>query len=62
MDISTGMTITPRMGGGHNYETYWVVGGKLSLLTRAKYIQAQRPNDFCKASIISNNYTKGLLD
>ena len=56
------MVITPRMGGGQNYETYWFGGGNISPITRAKSIQAQRPNNFCSASINAKNFPEGLPD
>ena len=42
IDIFTGTTITPCVGGGHNSEIYWVGGNNISPITRAKSIQAQR--------------------
>ena len=60
MDIYKIMTISSRMGGSQNYETYWVGGRNISFITRAKYIQDQRPNDFCSDSIIAKNCMEGL--
>ena len=49
--------ITPHMGVGQNSETYLVGGRRLFPATRAKSIQAHRPNDFRSASIIAKNFT-----
>ena len=53
MNISTGTSNTPRGGGNHNFETYWIGGSNISPVTRAKSIQTRRPNNFRSASIIS---------
>ena len=60
--VLTAMVITPRVGGGKHYKTYWVIGRNILLVTRAKSIQAQRPNDFHNASIIAKNCMEGLPD
>ena len=56
------MIISPRMGGGHNYETYWVGCSNNYPITRANSIQSQIPNDFCSASVIAKNLTEVLPD
>ena len=58
----TDKVITPRVGGGQNYKTYWVSRSNISPVTREKSIQARRPNDFRSASIIAKNCTEGLLE
>ena len=50
------------MGGGQNYETYWVGGSNIYLITIEKSIQSRRPNDFSSASIITKNCTEGLQE
>ena len=50
------------MGGGENSETYWVYGRNISPITISKSIQAQRPNDFCSASIVAKNFIEVLLE
>ena len=54
------MVITPRMGDGQNSDMYWVGGSNAFPVTRAKSIQARRPNDFRSASIIVRNCMEGL--
>ena len=55
MDKYTGITITPCMGGGQNFETYWVGGSNIHPITRERSIQYQRPYELRNASIIVNN-------
>ena len=62
MDISTGTTTNPRLGGGQNSETYWVGGNNISPITRTNSIQNWRSNDFHIASIIAKNCMEGLPD
>ena len=60
MDISTGTTITPRVNGGQNSQTYWVSGRNLSPIAREKSIQSLSPNYLHSASIIVKNSTEVL--
>ena len=57
----TEVIITPPVGGGHNYKTYWV-GHNIYSLTRVNSVQAWRPHDFRIASFIAKNWTEGLLE
>ena len=42
---STDLVITPRVGGDHNSETYWVGGRNLYPDTREKSIYYRMPNN-----------------
>ena len=46
------------MGGGQNYEKYWVGGRNLLPIKIERSILDQRHNDFCTASIIAKNCTE----
>ena len=50
------------MGGGQNYETYWVDGINIFPATRENSTQDLRSNDFRSALIIVKNCTEGLPD
>ena len=62
MVMSTETTIIPCVGGGQNFEMYWVSGSNISPLTRAQFIQSWKPNEFRITSIHKKNCTKGLMD
>ena len=62
MNIYTGTTTTPRMVGVLNSGTYWVSGSNISPITRTRFVQVQRPNEFHSTSIIAKNCTKVLTE
>ena len=58
----TATVTNPSVGGGQNYDTYWVSGSNLLPVTRENPIQDRRPNELCRASIMAKNCTERLPD
>ena len=57
---STVTVITPHVGGGQNYETYWFISSNLLPATRVDTIQARRHNYFRSDLIFARNCIEGL--